>query len=92
MRSIGKLANGQANYYLDLAGERVCCPNPFPVSKAVSAWATRMPTAITSKQERPRCLRGLSRCAEEDSNLHLVSLDQALNIVGQAVAWCGIVL
>ena len=31
---------------------------------------------------------GFLRCAEEDSNLHPVIPDQALNLVGQAVGRC----
>src|SRR3954451_1435289 len=37
-------------------------------------------TASARQRERPRCLRGLSLCAEEDSNLHPVIPDQALNL------------
>ena len=38
------------------------------------------PPAEGSERRKPRCT-GLSSCAEEDSNLHPLSVDQALNLV-----------
>src|SRR6201991_2544115 len=49
------------------------------VSAPVSA-CSHLPEAVASRTTKPRCLRGFVSCAEEDSNLHPVIPDQALNL------------
>ena len=43
---------------------------------------------VPSEKEKARLCGPYLLCAEEDSNLHPVIPDQALNIVGQAVGPC----